>query len=235
MALTWITAADTQSPSGAMTESAIEAACWILYKLTAEKYPGITERHEWYGREGNCVTCLGGFIEGSEYFQSTFSFHGHVWYSSPEVRRIRLRGYPVRTVDFVKYNGETLDPTSYRIENKKYLVRADNLCWNTDIGIEISYTAGIAPPEAGRQAAIRLANEFILANTDPDACALPERVTSISRQGVDYTLLDAQDFLQNGRTGIYEIDIFIKAANPTNAKKKPRVFSVDLPSGNTRL
>lgn len=235
MAIRWITEEDTHSPADPEATYAVEAACWILYKLTAEKYPGMVERTEWYGQENSCVSCLGGLIEGSELFQAMLPNHGHVWYTSFEIRKIRLRGYPVRSVASVTYGGAVLSPTQYRIENGKYLVKTDGSCWNMKTGLSITYTAGVNAPEAGRQAAIRLANEFILANTAPSQCKLPERVTSISRQGVDYTLLDTQDFLQNGRTGIYEVDIFIKAANPTNAKKKPRVFSPDIPSGTIRL
>ena len=235
MAIRWITEADTHSPADPAATYAVEAACWILYKLTAEKYPGITDRTEYYGQENSCVSCLGGLIEGSEYFQSLLSDHAHIWYTSVEIRKIRLRGYPVRTVDSVTYGGTVLDPSQYRIENGKYLVRTDRSCWNMTTGLAITYTAGVNAPEAGRQAAIRLANEFILANTSPTECSLPERVTNISRQGVDYTLLDSQDFLQNGRTGIYEIDLFIIAANPGQARKKPRVFSPDIPAGATRL
>lgn len=235
MAIRWITEADTHSPADPEATYAVEAACWILYKLTAEKYPGMVERTEWYGQENSCVSCLGGLIEGSEYFQSMLPDHAHIWYTSSEIRKIRLRGYPVRSVASVTYAGSVLDPSQYRIENGKYLVRTDRACWNMLSGLSINYIAGVNAPEAGRQAAIRLANEFILANTSPNECRLPERVTSISRQGVDYTLLDTQDFLQNGRTGIYEIDLFIMAANPNKAKKKPRVFSPDMPAGTTRM
>lgn len=232
MAITWISVNDTHDPTNPKAVWAVEAACWILYKLTAEKYPGVTTRTEWYGLEHSCVSCIDLFVENS---QSYLPNHRHIWYTLPEVRRIRLRGYPVRTITSVSVNGEVLPPNAYRVEGKKYLTRTNGMCWSTSSGVEVVYTAGINPPRAGQEAAIRLANEFILAVTDPASCALPERVTNVSRQGVDYTLLDAQDFLEEGRTGIYEVDLFIKAANPINAKKKPRIFSVDLPSGTTRM
>src|SRR5690606_18228685 len=141
----------------------------------------------------------------------------------------------VRSVESISYQGQALSPTEYYVENKKYLVRRDGQCWNMNSGLEISYTSGINPPEAGKMAAIKLANELILSVSDPANCVLPSRVTSVSNQGVDFDMLEPTDFLENGRTGIYEIDLFISAANPTKAKKKPRVFSVDLPSGTTRM
>ena len=60
-------------------------------------------------------------------------------------------------------------------------------------------------------------------------CSLPERVTSVSRQGMSWTLLDPQDFLESGRTGIYEIDLMLASLNPARALARPRVFSPDLP------
>lgn len=236
MAIRWITEADTNEPTDPNSALAVSAASWILYKLTAEKYPGITERVEWYGmRSVNCTSCVADMVENSEFYQNYLTAHGHVWYTTPSVRRIRLRGYPVRDIQSITYQGQVLAPTDYYVENKKYLVRRDGQCWNMNTGLEVTYTSGVNPPEAGRQAAIKLANELILAASDPANCTLPSRVTAVSNQGVDFDMLEPTEFIENGRTGIYEIDLFIIAANPTKAKKKPRVFSVDLPSGTTRM
>ena len=60
-------------------------------------------------------------------------------------------------------------------------------------------------------------------------CELPQRVTSVSRQGVSYTILDNQEFIDELRTGLYEIDLFLKVVNPDNARRKSKVFSVDTP------
>ena len=80
-------------------------------------------------------------------------------------------------------------------------------------------------------AAIEMANQMVLLETDPDACLLPDRVTSISRQGVSFTILDPQNFLKEGRTGLYNVDLFIKSVNPVNALKKAKIFSPDVPKG----
>jgi hypothetical protein len=58
---------------------------------------------------------------------------------------------------------------------------------------------------------------------------LPQRVTSISRQGVSYTLLDSQDFIEELKTGIYAVDLFLKSVNPDKARARSRVFSPDVP------
>ena len=58
---------------------------------------------------------------------------------------------------------------------------------------------------------------------------MPQRVTSISRQGVSYTVLDNQDFIDELRTGLYVVDLFLKSTNPDKARAKARVFSPDVP------
>ena len=78
-------------------------------------------------------------------------------------------------------------------------------------------------------AARTLAMEFCKLWNGDDDCALPQRVTSISRQGVSYTLLDSQDFIEEMRTGLYAVDLFLKTVNPDKARAKARVFSPDVP------
>jgi hypothetical protein len=96
-------------------------------------------------------------------------------------------------------------------------------------GCDITYTYGIEPPTAGKRAARYLAQELAKGWSGDEDCALPDRVTSVSRQGVNYTFLDVQAFLDDMRTGIYSVDLFLKAVNPDNARKPARVFSPDLP------
>lgn len=234
MAIRWITEADTNDPTNPHTARAVEAACWILYKLTGEKYPGITDRTEWYGYDqAACGSCLSGMIVGSENYSSSAA-HRHILYRTTSQQKIRLRGTPVRTVSSVVQGDVTLSSADYWVVNSTYLTLTGNRCWDLSSGVTVTYSAGINPPEAGKRAAIRLANEFILEYTEAGSCNLPDNITSMSRQGVDYTMLDRNEFLNVGRTGIYEIDTFIKAANPSGAKKKPRVFSVDMPGGVTK-
>jgi hypothetical protein len=78
-------------------------------------------------------------------------------------------------------------------------------------------------------AARTLAMEFAKLWAGDEDCALPQRVTSISRQGVSYTLLDSQDFIDDVRTGLYAVDLFLKTVNPDKARAKSRVFSPDVP------
>ncbi len=71
--------------------------------------------------------------------------------------------------------------------------------------VRVHYKTGNNLPPGADRAAFRLAEEYVKASLG-QACALPERVTSITRQGASWTILDPQDFLNDGLTGIGPID-----------------------------
>jgi len=80
---------------------------------------------------------------------------------------------------------------------------SSNPAWNcgcSDTAVRIDYhTQSILPPGTQGQL-IWLAEQYVKAASGK-ACALPERVTNISRQGVSWSLLDPQDFLDKRYTG----------------------------------
>jgi hypothetical protein len=71
--------------------------------------------------------------------------------------------------------------------------------------VRVHYKTGNNLPPGADRAALRLADEYVLAATGGD-CQLPERITSVTRQGVSWTILDPQDFLADGLSGIGPID-----------------------------
>jgi hypothetical protein len=147
---------------------------------------------------------------------------------SPE-SRIRLRGHHVTKIHTVRNRqGDILDPSSYYLVDHSVLQATEGVPW-TPCNVEITYTYGAPVPAAGKMAARTLAIEFAKLWAGDDDCALPQRVTSISRQGVSYTLLDSQDFIDDLRTGVYAVDLFLKSVNPDKARRKSRVFSPDVP------
>lgn len=224
MSVRWISATDLTHPENPDADSAALAASWVLFKLSGEKYPGIQTSTDWYGVDPEQVhtptdpTMISRPFTIFEVADSTSKI-------------LRLRSTPVHTVESVSTSEGELDPTEYLIGNKSFILRTDGRVWDLISGVTVSYTHGVLPPQAGIRAAQRLADELVLSVVDPQNCALPDRVTSVSRQGISYTILDPQNFINEGRTGIYEIDMFLHAANPTKARKRPRVFSPDLPSG----
>jgi hypothetical protein len=149
---------------------------------------------------------------------------------SPE-SRIRLRGRPVTKIHTIRRrDGVILDPSAYYLVDHSTVQAATGIPW-TPCNLEITYSYGTYAPTMGRMAARTLAIEFVKLFEGSDDCALPQRVTSIARQGISYTLLDSQDFIEEMRTGIYMVDLFLKSTNPDKARAKARVFSVDVPRG----
>jgi hypothetical protein len=147
---------------------------------------------------------------------------------SPE-SRIKLRGSNVTKVHAVRNRqGEILDPSSYYLVDHSVLQATAGVPW-TPCNVEVTYSYGYPVPVAGKMAARTLAIEFAKLWSGDDDCALPQRVTSISRQGVSYTLLDSQDFIDDLRTGVYAVDLFLKSTNPDKARRRSRVFSPDAP------
>jgi hypothetical protein len=220
MTISWVEPSELRNGTHPDAEYAIEVASWILYKLTAEKYPGIREYTEWYGRDPENCWCTE--VELA-------AVHTHLVTPAIEPNRVALRHSPARSITSVRIDGVAVDPSRWRLLNGRWLVRTDSCSWNLFRGVEVTYRAGQNPPKAGQHAAARLADEIVQSFIDPGSCALPDRVTAISRQGVSYTILDPQEFIRDGRTGIYEIDLFINAANPGRARQKPRVYSPDAP------
>jgi hypothetical protein len=147
--------------------------------------------------------------------------------------------YPVCEVSEVLVDGVALEPTTYRVDDFRRLVRADGECWprcqdmtspDTEEGTwSVSLTYGREPPQIALDAAAELACELIKARIG-QACRLPQRMTSLTRQGVSMSFLDPMSFFKEGRTGIYLLDLAIRTLNPNLLMRPPGVYSPDAPS-----
>lgn len=146
-------------------------------------------------------------------------------------------GLPVAEVTEVKVDGLVLDPSAYQLVGQ-WLARVDSgACWpacqdpsapDTEEGtFSVTFRPGRALPVAGQIAAGYLAGEFVKACSGI-ACGLPAQVSSITRQGVDVEFVDPATVFEDGRTGIREVDLFIRAVNPNNLSRRPRVMSPDV-------
>lgn len=138
---------------------------------------------------------------------------------------------PAKNVTSVTRDDE---PVTWEMYNSYTVKVCDNLrpdkCGDAIYIVE--YTPQDLPANV-RRAVDLLAAQLEAAATGGD-CVLPERVTSVSRQGMSWTLLDPQDFFEKGRTGIYEVDLLISTINPSRAKRRARVFSPESPPGQSR-
>jgi hypothetical protein len=221
------------------TEEAAQVASNLLWAMSGRKYTGetiVTERYTCTLRNNrmgpsiktNSPVLFGGDVynipsgDYDEYSELTSDG------MSPD-SRIRLRGRPVtRIISMRNRNGDILDPSSYYLVDHSTIHVKAGTPW-TPCNTEITYAYGVPVPVAGKMAARKLAIEFARLWSGDENCELPQRVTSVSRQGVSYTILDNQEFIEELRTGLYEIDLFLKVVNPDNARRKSKVFSVDQP------
>lgn len=141
---------------------------------------------------------------------------------------VKLPRDHVTAVTAVTVNGESF--AAYRLPGSGWLERTDGKAWEVCGDVtSVSYTWGVPPPESGKRAAVVLAVEFALAWNNDSTCQLPQRVQSVTRQGISVAVLDPQEFLDKGRTGLYLVDLFLSAANPHGLRRRARVWSPDIP------
>lgn len=151
---------------------------------------------------------------------------------------------PVNSIVNVIQNGSVVDPSTYRVDNGTWLVRthdaSDDDCWilrqdfnkgiTADQTLQVSYLKGTPVPPALVRAGGELACEWAKACVGA-ACRLPQRVTSISRQGVTVSLADVDALLMNNLTGLPSVDNVIHAFNPYHIQSRMQVVSPDIPIG----
>lgn len=221
---------------------AVKTASYILWGMSGRKYTGtttVTERYvsayDPYLRAGGSrinyyPALIAGKVENIP--GGGFGRHSHRDYQgdgTSSYGRVRLRGRKVIEVHTLRdMNGNIFDPSTYYLSDHSTLFATPNAKWS-GANVEVTYTYGTPPPAAGRAAARILATELVKLYEGDDTCALPQRVTSIVRQGVTYTVLDNQAFIDELKTGIYAVDLFLKVANPDKARARARVFSPDTP------
>lgn len=92
--------------------------------------------------------------------------------------------------------------------------------------MSVTLTYGRPVPELLKLAAQEFACQLIKKCVGKP-CDLPQRVTSISRQGMNASFLDPMEFMKEGLTGIFLVDLAIKTYNPHGLYKKPWVGSPD--------
>lgn len=164
--------------------------------------------------------------------------------------QVDLGVYPIVSIDQVKIDGIVIPPAEYGVDGYKWLVRRSPTAsatptarygWPTcqDFRLpdtqpgtfSVAVTYGMIPPPMGLMACATMAAELALSMSGlPNR--LPARVTNIIRQGVAITMLDPMQFLQQGKTGIYEVDLFLASYNPDKQQRRTAVLSPDF--GTTR-
>lgn len=230
----WVVPEELEEGSGSpYAYEACKTASYTLWAFSGRKFHGtrtVTERYECPCRSASSFKIYPYMQGDGEIRNALYPMDNPGCGCTGTVAgrhvRLRLRGTPVRSVTKVAKNGTVLDPSEYKIVNGSLLQLTGT--FQDVCGLEVTYTYGVNVPVAGRRAARQLASELVK-GWSGEACMLPDRVSSVNRQGFSFTVLDPQDFLDDGRTGIYEVDLFIRAANPVKAYKPAKVFSPDAP------
>lgn len=120
--------------------------------------------------------------------------------------------------------------TDFELTADNWLRRTDGHGWPV-CGDEtvIVYQYGTPPPMGGVEACMTLATEIAKDMYDLDDCQLPARTTSVSREGITMTVIDPQQFLDKGRTGLIAVDLWLTAINPKPRAQRAIIWSPDLP------
>lgn len=163
----------------------------------------------------------------------------------PTIEAIDLFHDRPRSIIEVAIDGEILDPTAYRL-SKGQLIRVDGgvwpLCqdWNVDAdqpgGWYVKYVHGRPVPWGGRVSAGILSAELqkAVCNDDENPCALPRRTQTIVRAGATIGFLDPMQFIDEGKTGLYEVDLWLQKVNPNRLQRRSRVYRADDPRRPSR-
>lgn len=141
---------------------------------------------------------------------------------------------PVHEVRSVTIDGQTLPDGAYRVDSRAVLVRTDGGSWPTVQDLDaptgspgtwqIDYLRGVPVPTGGQIAAGVLACELAKAICGRRDCQLPQRVQTVTRDGMSLTMLDP--FLgDDGQTGIWVIDSWVQSQ--VKAPRPLRAFSPD--------
>ncbi|MGV1079721.1 MAG: hypothetical protein ACOYD1_07695 [Candidatus Nanopelagicales bacterium] len=152
-------------------------------------------------------------------------------------RRVGTTFRPLREVTGIGVTRDgdlmALMPEDWRvIGNSIFFTRGLGGCtWPSRDALEVTYRFGSTVTRGARATALYYARQIFLAGPcgDMSACQLPERVTSITREGISMTTLDPQTFLDRGLTGLIRVDEWLASYATRKAARPAGVFGVDSP------
>jgi hypothetical protein len=205
---------------------AAEAASRTLWQLSGRLFSGACQKRVHICGDGNgcCYQVLSrGHVIGDFRHQRSF--------------KVLLDGYPVREISEVKVAGAVLDPSTYRLENYRWLVRTDGLPWPTCrppiANLEDNsalYVFGQDPPITGQLAAAQLACEAYKQCAGSNDCLLPSGATRVTRQGItiEMSWMSYDSTLRAWKSGLGDVDAFLNAENPSRLQRRPSISSPDI-------
>jgi hypothetical protein len=182
------------------------------------------------------------FLYGGQWFNSCGCSS---WCCCKPKCEIILPG-PVSSVVEVVVGGQVLPSYEYRVDVSKgtyFLVKVSPGCWPTcqnfdqpgtgPDAFQVKIMRGAAVPATALGAAAMLACE-IGKSIVGAACALPQRMQSLTRQGVSMELVASEIDVNTFATGIQYVDMVIRDLNPSRRTRPPVVLSPDMPTRGDR-
>lgn len=150
-------------------------------------------------------------------------------------RELVLAG-PVREIVQIKLDGAVLPSTAYTLLDRRRLLRVPSVPWPTHQRLDLPDTAqgtlsihfkwGKDVPEGGKVAAKLFAQQLGLYLAGRK-CSLSDSLSTVTRQGTSRTHLDPSEFTRLSKTGLYLVDTWLNAVNPSGSRRRPRVFNPD--------
>ncbi len=238
-------AVDAISPE--IADAAGQLASAVLYELSGRKYPGIAEQTvRPAARPRTDPPPPDPRVTVDRVFTSVPTGWHESWgwyeWDDPDDhasrRAITLGFYPIVSVTQVEFAGTPLDPSAYRVEEARWLVRQDGAYWpcrqdwwratGEPDTWSVTFDYGVEPPPEGVTVAAYYACELARGMCGME-CKLPARTTSITRQGVSQVLFDPLDLIADGMVGLPMVDTWVKAVNPSRRRRRARIASPDVP------
>lgn len=216
---------DAPALDEATVAAAISLASEVLYGLTGEQFGGLCEqtfrpcarRRCWAGRRRVWNQPAGSAFNGASCACPLERPCG-----CARLHRVELPAWPVAAVLQVLVDGVELDPSAYRVDEERWLVRLDGDGWPVCQDLEaaadqpdtfqVVVAAGVERPPGGRIAAAKYACELARSWCGQE-CDLPGRVTAVTRQGVTYSFDSSARLVAEGRVGLASVDAWVRSVN----------------------
>lgn len=245
----------TPEQVSALCDEAAAQSSELLYLLSGRQFTGeagpVTIRPV-AERQNNEGLWFWGGAWGWGAYTGSFAYMGMapssavLRWGDTEPPTLDLGAYPVTDIVQVLINGELIPPDEYELRDFRYLLRIiptptsqPTAVWgwpftqaqwlpDTQQGtFSVTFKFGQVPGPSGIRACKDYAEVLILPHFNTGT-GYPQRITSINRQGVSMQIVDVIDIVNKGMTGVYSVDAWLRAVNPTKAVAQSLCWSPDM-------
>lgn len=236
----WVAAADlTCTPSGVDADVVAKAATLIAEMLCGHQYGVRTLRLRPKALTAECrcgvgCGCAGGFCSHIVWWP--YSDGQWLGCSCGRGTQIIITEH-VNSITSVKADGVLLDAADWTLYGDNRLVRTDGGTFpccqdlhhdpDSDFGtLEVLCEIGSPPDEAGILAVQEIACEIGNVFDTPEACRLPKKVQSMTRQQLSVNFVDPSQVLANGFVGLPFVDLWLGALDMDSRRRGGRAIDL---------